>query len=208
MAEMAKKIEQAYLKYVVEHDQRPASIPTFMESLEAEEQEFYEHYASFSVLEKALWLRMLEDALEKTQSAEVYLQYTARERYLSFVFTLLEVLKAQRSFVLFTLKAGKQPGKVLESLRNRVISFANSVLESGMDSGEVISRPIVADRYADALWWELKAALRFWAHDESAGFEDSDAFVEKSVNFTFDLFGQTPLDSAFDLLRFLFQRQR
>ena len=47
--------------------------------------------------------------------------------------------------------------------------------------------------------------LLFWRDDDSAGFEKTDAFVEKSVNLAFDLIGKGALDSAIDFAKFLYQ---
>jgi hypothetical protein len=50
--------------------------------------------------------------------------------------------------------------------------------------------------------------LQFWAHDESANFEKTDAAIEKSVNLAFDLIGKGILDNALDFGKFLYQNSK
>jgi hypothetical protein len=50
--------------------------------------------------------------------------------------------------------------------------------------------------------------LLFWRDDESAGFEKTDAAIEKSVNLAFDLIGKGAVDSAFDFAKFLYQAKK
>jgi hypothetical protein len=47
--------------------------------------------------------------------------------------------------------------------------------------------------------------LIFWKDDTSAGFEKTDAAIEKSVNLAFDLIGKGAVDSIFDFAKFLYQ---
>jgi hypothetical protein len=49
--------------------------------------------------------------------------------------------------------------------------------------------------------------LLFWKEDDSAGFEKTDAAVEKSVNLAFDLIGKGAVDSAIDFAKFLYQNK-
>ena len=58
---------------------------------------------------------------------------------------------------------------------------------------------------AEAVWVQLVLLLKFWMNDNSPGFEKADLAIEKSVNTVFDLFDATPLDSLFDLGKFLYK---
>jgi ubiquinone biosynthesis protein COQ9 len=49
--------------------------------------------------------------------------------------------------------------------------------------------------------------IDFWIKDDSKLFEKTDTLIEKSVNTTMDWMARTPLDSLFDLGKFLFQNR-
>jgi ubiquinone biosynthesis protein COQ9 len=57
--------------------------------------------------------------------------------------------------------------------------------------------------YSSALRLLFRSVVAFNLKDDSAKFERTDAFIEKSVTLLFDLMGRQVLDSGFDLLRFL-----
>ena len=49
----------------------------------------------------------------------------------------------------------------------------------------------------------FRAVISFLIKDESQQFERTDAFIEKTVAFAFDVLRTQAIDSAFDLARFL-----
>ncbi len=57
--------------------------------------------------------------------------------------------------------------------------------------------------YPQGLFGHFVTAVEFNLADDSAGFERTDAYIEKSVKLAFDVIGTQALDSAFDLVRFL-----
>jgi hypothetical protein len=50
--------------------------------------------------------------------------------------------------------------------------------------------------------------LKFWMDDTSKGFEKTDILIEKSVNTVVDLLDTKPLESLFDLGKFLWKEKR
>ena len=65
--------------------------------------------------------------------------------------------------------------------------WITSVLNEGKSSGEIAKRPYLDQRYDMIFWMHFVFVLQFWVHDESIGFEKTDAAIEKSVNLAFDL---------------------
>jgi len=49
--------------------------------------------------------------------------------------------------------------------------------------------------------------LQFWINDSSAGFEKTDAAIEKSVKTVFDLFDTNTIDSVIDFGKFLWKER-
>ncbi|MEM0969579.1 MAG: TetR/AcrR family transcriptional regulator, partial [Verrucomicrobiota bacterium] len=60
--ERRDRIKQAYTEHLLDHGDQPASVYSFVKSLEISEREFYEEFASFDAVEAQVWLGMLESA--------------------------------------------------------------------------------------------------------------------------------------------------
>jgi hypothetical protein len=49
--------------------------------------------------------------------------------------------------------------------------------------------------------------LKFWLDDDSAAFEKTDIYIEKSVKASFELLNVAPLDSLIDFGKFIFKEK-
>jgi AcrR family transcriptional regulator len=203
-------IIHAYKTYLLLHGKPPHSVFHLTTQLSITEEAFYEYFASFEALEKALWLGMLETTQVRLTEEPAYATYTSREKLLAFYFTLMEEFLKERSYIHFRFKHSKKPDVTpyfLDDFRPAFLKFVQSILDEGTEKEEVLSRPFVSDRYAHAIWVQFLFLLHFWIKDDSKGFEKTDAAVEKSVNLAFDLMGRGPLDSILDMARFLYQNR-
>ena len=214
------KIKEAYLDHLLEHGEAPPSVYQFTKRLKMKEATFYEHYNSFTSLERAIWRGFFDQALEQIQGDEVYREYSVREKLLAFYYTWIEVLKNNRSYVTFRVhhmglaKAGRPtmgPMRmnvaVLSRFKEGFLDFANELIMEGKETEEVVDRPIIGNNYDEGLWRQVLFVLNFWVQDDSQNFERTDVAIEKAVNLSFDLMGRSALDSAFDFARFLYQRR-
>jgi hypothetical protein len=77
------------------------------------------------------------------------------------------------------------------------------MLAAAKQSGEVVGRTLISERYKDIFWLQTRFLLYQWLRDESNEEERSDALIEKTVHFCFDLLNPNLIDSGFDLLKFL-----
>jgi len=154
----------------------------------------------------------MEDVLQPHHVAitkrQVFKNYSARERLLTFYYTFFENLNLNRSYVLFVLDEHSSPienMKQLSGLRQDVKDFATDLAEENNE--EKLSRLSKArpQIVAEAVWVQWVLLLKFWMKDNSPAFEKTDMAIEKSVNTVFDVFDSTPLDSLFDLGKFLFK---
>ena len=80
-------------------------------------------------------------------------------------------------------------------------------MNAGKGNGEIATRPVLDKRYPQLFWLHLGFILIFWKEDSSAGFEKTDAAIEKSVNLAFDLIGKGAVDTAIDFGKFLYQNK-
>lgn len=202
-------LEQAYIHYLLEHGKRPPSVYKFMKELDKKETDFYEYFNSFDTLEKAVWQSFFEITLDRLKAEERYKEYSVREKLLAFFFTWVEVLKQNRSYILFIadkVRNMEVKSNLLKYFKEDFLDYMNDLVEEGMDTGEVQDRPLLSQKYADGLWVQTLVILKFWVDDDSPGFEQTDALIEKSVNLSFDLMGRGAVDSFLDLAKFVIKR--
>ena len=202
----AEELQNAYVDYVLTHGAEPKSVYIFAKENNLSEDEFYNFYGSFHGLEQSVWSDLSSKALTEVQNQEVWNQYSSREKALAFFYAFVELLKSKRSFVLYSLKnSGRSIGTptILAHVKEVFDRFAASIIEQGVESGELQDRRFFTSKYKDALWIQLGFILNFWAKDNSAGFEKTDEAIERGINVTFDLFEKSPLDSLFDYGKFM-----
>ena len=219
-ADTSAKIKEAYLDHLLTHGEAPPSVYQFTKSLKMKEASFYEHYNSFTSLERDIWRGFFDQAVERIQSEDVYREYLVREKLLAFYYTWIEVLKDNRSYVIFRvsrmgLAPTRQPSAKMSRINTTMLSrfkegfldFANELIMEGKETDEVVDRPIISNNYDEGLWRQVLFVLNFWTEDDSPNFERTDVAIEKAVNLSFDLMGRSAIDSAIDFARFLYQRR-
>ena len=204
-------LTEAYRTYLLTEGAQPASVFAFCRDNGLTETDFYSHFASFEALEKAIWRGYAQTVVAKLTSDDAYTSFSAREKVLSFHFTLAEVLKSDRSFVLHQLKSWKVKAVTptyLKAFKSEFDSWIDHVLNTGKQSQEIAARPFLDTQYGNLFWMHLLFILQFWVHDESVNFEKTDMAIEKSVNLAFDLIGKGVLDNALDFGKFLYQQSK
>ena len=202
-------ILEGFVSHVLEHGKEPASIFKFAKDLKIKEAEFYNYFTSFDAIKSAIWVALFEETHRQLEEQEVYKEYAVREKFLSFLFTWVEELKKNRSYLL-SLYANKVttfknlPTDTRE-FKEKFSDFASELILEGKETQEIASRPLITEKYDEALWLQVGFVFRYWLDDTSPRFEKTDAAIEKSVNFAFDLMGKSALDSFLDLAKFLYQ---
>lgn len=204
-----KLILEGFKHEVLEHGTVPKSIFKFSKNLKMKEEEFYTYFTSFEAIKSAIWLEIFEETIQQVEGQEVFKEYSAREKFLSFLFTWIEELKKNRSYLL-SLYADKKSNVTqlpaeAKAFKERFKDFANEIILEGKETQEIADRPILSDRYDEALWVQVWFVFRYWMDDQSPRFEKTDAAIEKSVNLGFDLMGKSALDSFLDFAKFIYQ---
>jgi hypothetical protein len=207
---LEERIKSAYVESVLTNGTRPPSVYKFCLDIGIKEEDFYNLFGSFEGLENYIWKSFITKTISRLKADKAYQSFISREKVLAFYYTLLEELKLNRSFVLFQLDNSKKLELVPEYIKGFKAEFENffeSVLNVAKGKGEVATRPVLDRRYPQLFWLHLGFILLFWKHDSSAGFEKTDAAIEKSVNLAFDLIGKGAVDSAIDFAKFLYQNK-
>jgi hypothetical protein len=121
----------------------------------------------------------------------------------------VEELKKNRSYLLSLYGNKVTTFKNLPTdtreFKEKFSDFASELILEGKETQEIASRPLITEKYDEALWLQVGFVFRYWLDDNSPRFEKTDAAIEKSVNFAFDLMGKSALDSFLDLAKFLYQ---
>lgn len=199
-----------YMDYVLTHEKTPRSVYKFAKDNNMTEQDFYNFFGSFEGLRKAIWDKFFDNSLEVMEKSKEYSLFTNREKLLTFFYTFFEVLTANRSYVLYTLKEHQMSMKNLEqlkSLRKKIKAYATTLIQDGnseksfklFEQSEMI--------FSEGVWVQFLFLLKFWMDDNSAAFESTDVAIEKSVNTVFDLFDNTPLERVVDFGKFLWKER-
>jgi AcrR family transcriptional regulator len=202
------RIQLAYIDHLLNHGQRPPSVFKFCRDLGIKEEEFYSHFGSFDSLDRQIWKGFIDKTILRLKADETYTTFSAREKVLAFYYTFFEELKANRSFLLLQLENHKKlelTPEFLKDFRSEYLAFLETIVNAGKTNGEVAKRPYLDRQYPQLFWYHMGFLLLFWRDDCSAGFEKTDAAIEKSVNLAFDLIGQGPVDSVIDFAKFLYQ---
>ncbi len=203
-------IMSAYIKYVLEHGERPKSIYLFAQHLGFKEIEFYEQFASFEMIEKTIFKAFFDNTKTLLDKNEEFQSFDAQNKLLSFYFTFFEVLKANRSYVVFALENEKNKLKMLSTLSELKKAFRHFIEEIGIETIDLKQEKIEKIKNQGILEWswaQLLFTIKFWIEDDSAGFEKTDVFIEKSITTGFALLDSSTLHKVFDLGKFLFKEK-
>ncbi len=102
-----ESIQKAYIDFVLTEGEQPKSVYIFAKKNKITEEEFYRFFGSFDAIEQNTWTGFAVKTIVEIKNQEVWTQYTAREKALSFFYSFFELLKSNRSFVVYSIK--KQP---------------------------------------------------------------------------------------------------
>lgn len=206
-----KQILEGYLSYVLENGSQPVSVFKFAKSIKMKEEDFYTYFTSFESIRSAIWVEIFENTVKSIQAQEVYESYSSREKFLSFLFTWIEELKKNRSYLLSMysdkVKSLKSLTQDTKEFKSQFKEYASEVIAAGKETEEIASRPYISEKYDEALWLQVAFVFRFWLDDTSPRFEKTDAAIEKAVNLAFDLMGKSALDTFLDFAKFLYQNK-
>jgi len=142
--------------------------------------------------------------MEICQEDENYLNYSARERMLAFIYTFLQNMNTEEEKFTSLLKEQKFPLLnigMLSELKSDFSNYTDALIFEATNSGEIQARPFIANYYKQLLWNAFLSVLYFWKNDKSDHKENTDVMVEKTIHFAFDLLAPNAIDSGMDLVQ-------
>ncbi|MEN9980915.1 MAG: hypothetical protein RIT22_484 [Bacteroidota bacterium] len=204
------KIVSMFMQDTLENNEKPKSVYHFAKANGITEAEFYTLFGGLEGVEKEIFNQFLEKTKELLNKDKDYEYYDMKSKMLSFYFTFFELLAANRSYVVLSLKGDKNPLQglmQLSSLRNGFKDFVSEIISDEYRLKQEKFQQIQEKAIQESAWFQLIMTLKFWLDDTSASFEKTDLFIEKSVKASFELMNTAPLESLMDFGKFLFKEK-
>jgi len=198
------------MNYTLEHNEKPKSVYNFAKLNGFSETEFYSFFGTMESIEKEIFKTFLEKTVELLHKNKDYEDYDMKTKMLSFYFTFFELLSANRSYVVMSLKEHQNQLKnlmQLSGLRNSFKKYVSEIITDDFRTQQERLQNFQEKAIQEASWIQLLLTMKFWLDDSSPSFEKTDIFIEKSVKATFELMNITPIDSLIDFGKFLFKEK-
>ena len=210
-AELSKdKIVSMYMEHVLEYNEKPKSVYQFSKLNNFTEKEFYNFFGTIESIEKEIFNVFFEKAIMLLQKDKDFESYDMRSKLLSFNFTFFELLTANRSYVLLTLKeSGNQIKNLMQlsSLRTSYKEFVSEIITEDIKTKQEQFQNFQEKAIQESCWFQLLLTIKFWIDDSSPALEKTDIYIEKSINTAFELMNVAPLDSLIDFGKFIFKEK-
>lgn len=204
------KIVSLYMEYALEHQQKPTNIYLFAKKSGITENEFYHFFGNLEIIEKEIFEIFFTKTMQLLDENPEYGTYDMKNKLLCFYFTFFELLTANRSFVVLTLKQYQNQLKnvmILSELRKNFKRYVASIITNEFRTSTEKFQEFQEKTTTESFWFQLLLTLKFWMDDSSAKFEKTDIFIEKSVKVSFELMQVAPLDSLLDFGKFIFKEK-
>ena len=204
------KIVSLYMNYKLENNNKPKSVYQFAKENGFTETEFYSFFGTIESVEKEIFKMFLEKTIELIQRDPSYETYDMQSKILSFYFTFFEILSANRSYVVMSLKEHQNQLKNLMQLSSLRVGFKNfitAILTDELRTQHEKFQNIQEKAIQESAWIQFLLTMKFWMDDESPAFEKTDIYIEKSVKLSFELMNITPIDSLIDFGKFIFKEK-
>jgi hypothetical protein len=197
----------AYTNHLLNEGKRPLNVFKFCQTVKIEEAEFYTFFGSFEAIEKHVFQHLFEETQKVLKENEGYEEFSSKEKLLSFYYTYIENLTANRSLISFLL-SNKNPIKSFSNIYPVKKHFTNFVKSLYLDSGEMPLEKLKEYQekgLTEIIWNQFLSIIKYWLKDESPSFEKTDAYIEKSTAAGFEVLNLTQIESVIDFGKFLFK---
>ncbi|AWG23443.1 heat-shock protein [Flavobacterium faecale] len=199
-----------YMDYTLENSKKPDSVYLFAKANHITEADFYKEFGTLEAVDKAIFGLFFSKTVDLIAKDPAYHEYETKNKLLSFYFTFFEMLTMNRSYVLLTLKEHKNMLKNMSQLAPLRTDFKNyfgEILDDNYLLKQEKIQKIQLKGLQESAWIQFLFTMKFWMDDDSAAFEKTDIYIEKSVKLSFELINVAPLDSLIDFGKFLFKEK-
>ncbi len=206
-----KDLMERYSDYLLTEGKRPVNVYTFAKQQGFEESDFYHHFSGFEALEKEYLGYFFDQSRELATKMEGYADFSWKEKLLNLYYVFIENLTMNRSLVLMILNVDfKSRFRKLKHLKKRHKEFIQSL--DIQDWSFLEKMPEQAKKYTgkpkeELLWFHFLSVIKFWIEDQSPDFENTDLYIEKSIDTGVELIDSPFPEKLFDLSRFLWKEK-
>lgn len=202
-----EEIENIYWDRLLTSGSAFPSVYALCKELDITEAEFYKHFNSIDGIESVFWQQTVVETIEVLEKDEDYAEYGFEQKLLAFYYTYFAHIQKHRSrFVERFPCVGLEGMKRTSKMRTAVIENADLWIHQGIEEGVVADRKQLNSLYSKALFEQLKVLILFYVKDDSENFQDTDAFIEKTVGLGVQCLSTGVVDSLIDVARFLVRK--
>ncbi len=206
-----KSLMERYSDYLLTEGKRPANVYSFAKKEGIPESDFYHYFSGFESIEKAYLSHFFDRSAELAMQMDGYADFNWKEKLLNLYYVFIENLTLNRSLVLMILDTDlRSRMRKLHHLKKHHRDFIRSL---DLTNWSLLDKlPDEAKKCSDkskeeALWIHFLSVIRFWKKDSSPDFEDTDLYIEKSIDTGVELLNSSFPDKLFDLGKFLWQER-
>jgi hypothetical protein len=204
------QIISLYMNDVLENNHNTKNVYVFCKNNHIEESDFYSFFGSIDAIKQAIWTKFFQNAVATLEKDKNYANYPDKNKLLSLYFTLFEILTLNRSYVVYSLmenKEGMKNMKDFKEFRHHFKDFVKDIMDTSTSETNSRVAKVARPVFSEGAWIQFLFILKFWIDDTSKSFEKTDIIIEKSVNTVVDLLDTKPLESLFDLGKFLWKEK-
>jgi len=205
-----ESIISMYMEYTLEHSKKPQSVYLFAKVNSITEADFYKEFGTLESIDKEIFALFFSKTIDLIEKDPAFAEYETKNKLLSFYFTFFEMLTINRSYVSMTLKEHKNMLKNLSQLailRKEFKKFITEIIDDNYLIKQEKVQEIQLKGLQESAWIQFLLTMKFWLEDDSAAFEKTDIYIEKSVKLSFELINIAPIDSLIDFGKFLFKEK-
>lgn len=199
-------LEDTYWRYLLTKGQRPKSVFTFAEYANIPEADFYKTAANFDALESNYWERLAAETVEVLHADDDYAGYSAEDKLLAFYYTFFAHTQKNRSRLVEYFPKFGPPCSKLKGIRRVFTRYAKGIIAQGIQEDTIADRKKLTEAYPMLMFDQFRGIIEFHRRDSSLEFQDTDAFIEKTVRLSSNLARGGTVESLIDLGRFLLRR--
>jgi hypothetical protein len=197
-----------FMEDVLENEHEPKNVFVFCKKHSIEEPIFYSYFGSIKALKERIWIKFLENIEAIIENNKEFDQYSDKDKLLTYFFSLFEILTLNRSYVVYVLESERNALKnclQLKGFRKSFKKMIESKIQSPVKNEKIANytTPVMSE----GVWIQFLFILKFWLDDSSPNFEKTDILIEKSVTTSSLFLDSKPLESLFDLAKFLFKEK-
>ena len=201
----AQELISAFMHAQLDGTKPCTNVFQFCQIAGCSEADFYAQFSDLSHLKASIWEAFMGQASDLVQQSPDFQAAPAQEKALSLLFTLFEVMTANRTYILHSAEAFKSDlssWSDLKGFRTQYKAWAKEHL-SRTSQGPKAMAQLQSAGTEEAFWIQFMLLLQYWIKDRSKGFEKTDILIEKSTATFFELFMERPSSNLFDLGKYL-----